>query len=117
MGEPLKISKTDKIYRGCSIKPADLPIKENERFLFKQFTSTSLNFNTAEAFSSGGSVFVIDGINQGAVGRQSVLGLGKHSTFEYEHEVILNPFHVFTITKIEKQAGKQYFTVHLKATN
>lgn len=116
-GEPLKVSRTDKLYRGCSIKPTDLPIKENERFLFKQYTSTSLNIDTAAAFSSGGSLFVIDGINQGAVGSQSVLGLGKHSTFEYEKEVILNPFEVYTITKIEQEAGKRYVTVHLRATN
>ncbi|KAG4079332.1 hypothetical protein HA402_008024 [Bradysia odoriphaga] len=116
-GDPLRISRTDKLYRGCSIKPADLPIKENERFLFKQFTSTSLNIATAASFSSGGSLFVIDGINQGALGNQNVIGLGKHSTFAYEQEVILSPFEVYTITKIEKEAGKQYTTVHLRATD
>jgi len=116
-GQPLKISRTDKLYRGCSVTTTELALKQGERFLFKQFTSTSLKIDSAASFAGGVTLFVINGINQGPVGNQNVLGLEKHSQFDYEKEVILDPFVVFKVTKIEQEPGKRYVTVHLTESN
>lgn len=112
-GDPQAISSSTKLYRGCRIKFPSLVV--NEKFLFKQFTSTSLLRNNAEQFSSNnGTLFVIDKIHHGNIGNQSVIGLKNHSAFPSENEVLTNPFQVFKITKIDK-GGNSNTTVYLEA--
>lgn len=88
----------------------------DEKFLFKQFTSTTLLKEKAEEFSGdNGTLFIVDGINQGTIGNQRVIGLKNHSAFPLENEVLTNPFQLFKIIKIDK-GGNSITTVHLKAT-
>lgn len=108
------VTISTKLYRGCRIKFPHLFV--HEKFLFKQFTSTTLLKDKAEEFSGdNGTLFIVEGINQGTFGNQSVIGLKNHSAFPSEMEVFTNPFQVFEIVKIEEVVNL-ITTVHPKAT-
>lgn len=109
------IDSSKKLFRGCRIKFPHLVVNEN--FLFKQFSSTTLDQDKTTPFlGDNGTLFIVEGINHGKIGNQSVIGLKNHSAFPDESEVLTNPFQVFKVIKID-QEGKSITTVHLKVAN
>lgn len=120
------VQTTTKLYRGCKIKFPHLVVNEN--FLFKQFTSTTLLKEKAEDFMQineenkkgiNGTLFIVEGIQQGTIGNRSVIGLINHAAFPDESEVLTDPFQVFVVTNIKEVllVGNSITEVYLQATN
>lgn len=125
-GHPHPLAPNSILYRGCNASFPDF--KENDPFMFRQFTSTSLDRDVAERFMDRKhgkpTMFIVRNMVPGLLIRDMLqgsliprvvshltsltcppnyIGLSHHSAFMTEFEVLLWPLETFKIAEINNE--------------
>ena len=89
------------VYRGIGVKlPYTLEIGQN--FYFREFLSTSKDYNIAKGFSNNGTLIVITILNNGINGKMNYCrDIEPISAFPFEKEILFTSHCQFRVTNIE----------------